>query len=212
VTETATELTIELAVQGMTCASCAARLERTLSKRAGVVAAEVHLVHERARIRVVPGTTIESLFEAVQDAGFEPGQVAQIAGVEAFAEDEARFARVARRDGWLLLASVTLALPLVLPMLVMLLGHHWHLSPWVEFALATPVQFWLGARFYRAGAKALLHGSGNMDLLVAVGTSAAYFYSAAELMRSSGAGQPTLYFEASAVVISLVRLGKLLES
>ncbi len=211
-TEIARELTIELGVQGMTCASCAARLERTLSKRDGVVAAEVQLVHERARIRVVPGTTIESLFEAVQAAGFEPSQVPQHAGVEAFAEDEARFARVARHDGWLLLASVAFALPLVLPMLVMLFGQHWHLSPWVEFALATPVQFWLGARFYRAGVKALLHGSGNMDLLVAVGTSAAHFYSVAELVRWSGSGQPTLYFEASAVVITLVRLGKWLES
>lgn len=209
---TANELTIELGVQGMHCASCAARLERTISARDGVVAAEVQLVNERARIRVVPGTTVESLFEAVKSAGFVPNYLPRQTAAEAFADDEARFARVARRDGWLLSASIALTLPLVLPMVAMLVGWHLHLSPWVELALATVVQFWLGARFYRGGINALLHRSGNMDLLVALGTSAAYFYSAVELLRDSVGGQPALYFEASAVVITLVRLGKWLEA
>jgi P-type Cu+ transporter len=212
VSEVPNELTIEFGVHGMTCASCVARLERTLVKRSGVVGAEVQLVHERARVRVVPGTTIESLFEAVEAAGFEPTPLPQQSASAAFSDDETRFARVARRDGWLLLASIAFSLPLVLPMLAMLVGWHLHLPPWVELALATPVQFWLGARFYRAGIKAVLHGSGNMDLLVALGTSAAYFYSVAQLLRWDGSGQPTLYFEASAVVITLVRLGKWLES
>lgn len=211
-TETAPVLSIEVGVQGMTCASCSARLERTLLKHPGVLAAEVQLVHERARIQVQPGTTIEELFEAVADAGFEPHAIAQKAPSLALADDEARFAAIARRDGWLLLASLGLSLPLVVPMLLMAVGVHLHLPPWVEFALATPVQFWLGARFYRAGAKAVLHGSGNMDLLVALGTSAAYAFSTYELLRANAGGQPTLYFEAAAVVITLVRLGKWFEA
>lgn len=205
-------LTIELGVQGMTCASCAARLERTLVKRPGVVAAEVQLVHERARIRIEPGTTVESLFDAIEAAGFEPNHLPNASVLQASGDEEARFAAVAKRDGRLLFACIVLAAPLLLPMLGMLLGRHWHLPPWVEFALATPVQFWLGARFYRAGAKALVHGSANMDVLVALGTSAAYFYSVAQLLGASGQSSLNLYFEASAVVITLVRLGKWLES
>jgi P-type Cu+ transporter len=212
VTGARTVLTVELGVEGMTCASCAARLERVLSKRAGVIRAEVQLVHERARIQVAAGTTIESLVEAVQAAGFTPRRLPKQSVVRTYADDEARFAAVAQRDGWLLLASVVLALPLVLPMVAMPFGVHWHLSPWIEFALATPVQFFLGARFYRAGTKALLHGSGNMDLLVALGTSAAYFFSVWQLVRLDHGALRELYFEASAVIITLVRLGKWLES
>ncbi|MGZ5112174.1 MAG: copper-translocating P-type ATPase [Usitatibacter sp.] len=103
-----------------------------------------------------------------------------------------------------------LSLPLVLPMIAGLFGAHWMLPAWIQWLLATPVQFWIGARFYRAGWKALVAGTGNMDLLVALGTSAAYGLSAWGAL--SGAGAPHLYFEASAVVITLVRLGKWLEA
>ncbi|HEX5634631.1 MAG TPA: heavy metal translocating P-type ATPase, partial [Gemmatimonadales bacterium] len=105
--------------------------------------------------------------------------------------------------------ATVLTAPLVVPMVGELFGAHWMLPGWLALLLATPVQFWLGARFYRAGWKALRAGAGNMDLLVAIGTSAAYFLSVYLMARSGGAQH--LYFEASAVVITLVLLGKWLE-
>jgi P-type Cu+ transporter len=120
------------------------------------------------------------------------------------------------REGWWVVLAAALSLPLVLPMLVMPLGVHWMLPGWVQFALATPVQFVLGARFYRAGWRAVKAGSGNMDLLVALGTSAAYGLSVVQWWRhrmTEGApAEPALYFEASAVVITLVLLGKWMET
>jgi len=224
-TDAAGTLNVELAVKGMTCASCSARLERALKARQGVLSAEVHLVTERAQLRVVPGTTLEFLCEAIEDAGFSAAPVPKQRRLVLGEDEEAEYARISRRDGWLLLASAALSLPLVAPMLLMVFGQHVHLSPWVEFALASPVQFLLGARFYVAGYKAARHGSGNMDLLVAIGTSAAYVYStfllfsaASGSLASSGsivgadAAQGTLYFEAAAVVITLVRFGKWLEA
>jgi Cu+-exporting ATPase len=205
-------LTVELAVKGMTCASCAARLERALSARTGVLSAEVHLVTERAKLSVVPGTTLESLCEAVADTGFSANPVPPERRLSLGTDDELEFARISRRDGQLLLASALLSFPLVVPMLLMPFGVHLHLPPWFEALLATPVQLLLGARFYVAGYKAVRNRSGNMDLLVALGTSAAYFYSMARLFSSPEDATGTLYFEASAVVITLVRLGKWLES
>ncbi|TXM87286.1 copper-transporting ATPase, partial [Methylobacterium sp. WL103] len=118
------------------------------------------------------------------------------------------------RDGIHLLVAAALAAPLVAPMLLMPFGIAWMPPGWVQLALATPIQFWLGARFYRAGWRALRAGAGNMDLLVALGTSAAYALSLYQLVRAAEAGRatPHLYFEASAVVITLVLLGKRLES
>src|SRR5690606_36343255 len=104
-----------------------------------------------------------------------------------------------------------LSLPLVVPMVGDLFGRHWMLSPFVQWLLATPVQFWLGARFYRAGWKALRAGSGNMDLLVSLGTSAGYGLSL-WLWWADDSGMPHLYFESAAVVITLVLLGKWLEA
>lgn len=205
-------ITLEIGVGGMTCASCSSRLERALRKREGVLAAEVQLLQERARVTVVPGTTVESVFEAIDATGFTARALPKQQTAAVSADEDAAFARAARRDGALLLASMALSLPLVVPMLLMPFGVHWHLDGFVQFALATPVQFLLGARFYRAGAKALLRGSGNMDLLVALGTSAAYFYSAFAVLRNAAGVESSLYFEASAVVITLVRLGKWLES
>ena len=113
---------------------------------------------------------------------------------------------------WPIAVAGALSLPLIVPMVALLFGRHWMLDGWWQLALATPVQFWLGARFYVAGWKALRAGAGNMDLLVALGTSAAYGLSLYELLRTGGAGMPHLYFEASAVVITLVLLGKWLEA
>src|SRR5690606_33271342 len=105
------------------------------------------------------------------------------------------------------------SLPLVLHMLALPLGEHWMLPGWVQWLLATPVQFWLGARFYRAGWKALKARTGNMDLLVAIGTSAAYGLSVYHLLAPAPHhGAAPLYFEASAVIVTLILLGKWLEA
>ena len=117
-----------------------------------------------------------------------------------------------RRERWSLVAAIVLALPLVLPMLVEPFGLHWMLPAWAQFLLATPVQFILGARFYVAAWKAVKAGAGNMDLLVALGTSAGYGLSLYEWAIAAPGTMPHLYFEASAVVIALVLLGKYLES
>ncbi|MGC4065746.1 MAG: heavy metal translocating P-type ATPase [Polyangiaceae bacterium] len=211
-TEQTHPVTVELAVKGMTCASCAARLERALSAREGVLSAEVHLVTERAKLSVVPGTTLEFLCDAVEDTGFSAKPIPAERRLSLGGDEEVEFARISRRDGRLLVASALLSFPLVVPMLLMPFGVHVHWSPWFEAALATPVQLVLGARFYVAGYKALRNRSGNMDLLVALGTSAAYFYSLLQLVIPSATAPGTSYFEASAVVITLVRLGKWLES
>ena len=193
--------TLTLAIGGMTCASCSARVEKALKKVAGVLDASVNLATEQATVNLVRGTSAAALIAAVERAGYA-----------ATLPQAAPAAAPTRTlpDWWPVALAIALSLPLVVPMLAKLFGLHWMLPGWLQWALATPVQFWLGARFYRAGWKALRAGSGNMDLLVAVGTSAAYGLSVYLL---AARGDPMhLYFEASAVVISLVLLGKWLEA
>ncbi|HET9462567.1 MAG TPA: heavy metal translocating P-type ATPase, partial [Thiobacillus sp.] len=188
-------------IAGMTCASCSARVEKALTKVPGVLEASVNLATEQATLKLVQGTSAATLIAAVERAGFG-AQLPQAAS-----------AAVPLRtlpDWWPVALAMALSLPLITPMLASLAGAHWMLPGWLQLALATPVQFWLGARFYRAGWKALRAGSGNMDLLVAVGTSAAYGLSVYLLLTR--ADPMHLYFEASAVVISLVLLGKWLEA
>ncbi|MGH8746247.1 MAG: copper ion binding protein, partial [Burkholderiales bacterium] len=197
---------LDLAIRGMTCASCVARVEKALAKTPGMLSASVNLATERAHVVAVTGTGIDSLRSAVEAAGYE---------ADAVDLDGTGAAHAARGlPGWWPVAvSALLTLPLVAPMAGLASGAHWALPGWLQLALATPVQFWLGARFYRAGWKALKAGSGNMDLLVALGTSAGYGLSVYELLAPrAGGGAPHLYFEASAVVITLVLLGKWLES
>jgi Cu+-exporting ATPase len=194
--------TIALAISGMTCASCSARLEKVLAKVSGVLEASVNLATERATVKLARGTSAAALIAAVERAGFG----AQLPAASGEAAVPAR----ALPDWWPVALAIALSLPLTVPMLGKLAGAHWMLPGWLQLALATPVQFWLGARFYRAGWKALRAGSGNMDLLVAVGTSAAYGLSVYLLLTR--ADPMHLYFEASAVVISLVLLGKWLEA
>lgn len=206
-------LTLDLGVEGMTCASCVSRVERALQKVPGVAAASVNLATESARVQATPleGEAADALrarlSRAVRDAGYSPRAEAA-AGVEA-ASPWAGFGPVA--------VGLLLCLPLLLPMLAMPFGVDLMLPPWLQLLLAAPVQFWLGARFYRAGWHAARAGTGNMDLLVALGTSAAFGLSLWLWWRwaagpHAGHGQPHLYFEASAVVIALVRLGKWLET
>ncbi|HJW57378.1 MAG TPA: heavy metal translocating P-type ATPase [Burkholderiaceae bacterium] len=192
-----------LAISGMTCASCVARVEKALKKVPGVIDASVNLATEKAQVRTAAGVSIETLIAAVKKAGYE-------AAAPVAAPPTAP--RAALPAWWPVAVSALLSLPLAAPMLGMLAGRDWMLPGWLQWALATPVQFWLGARFYKAGWKALLAGSGNMDLLVALGTSAAYGLSVYLLFAHGGHGMAHLYFESSAVVITLVLLGKWLEA
>ena len=194
---------LELSIAGMTCASCAGRVERALLKQAGVLAVSVNLASEKASLQLLAGSDSAALIAAVEAAGYHASLPEQTA-----AKAQAEFTR----EHWLLLAAVLLTLPLALPMFADWLGWHWMLPAWMQFVLATPVQFVIGARFYRAAWNALRAGTGNMDLLVAIGTSAAYGLSI-YLWWTADAGQMAhLYFESSATVITLVLLGKFLES
>ena len=196
--------TVSLAISGMTCASCVGRVEKALQKVPGVTGASVNLTTEKAQVTSL-GVPIETLLAAVSKAGYEAGPVSK--GVTA-AKTQAGLP-----DWWTVAVAAVLSAPLVAPMLAMPFGLHWALPGWLQLALATPVQFWLGARFYKAGWKAMLARSGNMDLLVALGTSAAYALSLYLLvMHGDDAGMGHLYFESSAVVITLVLLGKWLEA
>jgi len=194
---------MRLQVGGMTCASCVARVEKALSTVPGVESASVNLATERADVLGI-GLEPSALIAAVERAGYEASTAADGA-----AHPGAQPAQAP--DWWPVAAAAVLSLPLVVPMLGGLLGVHAMLPGWMQWALATPVQFWLGARFYRAGWKALRAGTGNMDLLVAIGTSAGYALSVYHLLNAAPGEAPHLYFEASAVVITLVLLGKWLE-
>ena len=198
-------LTVDLQVEGMTCASCVARVERVLKAVPGVRQASVNLATERATVAMEPTVAAAALAAAIGKAGYTATVVEQAAPQAA---EEA-----ARRlpDWWPVATAAILTLPLVAPMFLQLFGVDWMPEPWSQFALATAVQFGLGWRFYRAGWKALRAGSGNMDLLVALGTSAAYGLSAYLLIARGAHGTPHLYFEASAAIITLVLLGKWLE-
>lgn len=201
---------LDLSIEGMTCASCVGRVERALKKLPFVLDASVNLASESARVSLVGGAEAEAdVLRAVERAGY----TARVPNVRDTADDEDAAAQARlNRQAWAVLAGAAASMPLMLPMLGELLGRHWMLPPWLQFALATPVQFVLGARFYRAGWGAVRAGSGNMDLLVALGTSAAWGLSC-WLWWITPAGQmPHLYFESSAVVITLVVLGKWLEA
>ncbi len=192
-----------LEISGMTCASCSSRVEKALGKVPGVLEASVNLATEKATVTLAQGTSAAALIAAVERAGYGARLPAPSDGAPAAP-------RRALPDWWPVALAMVLSLPLVAPMAASLLGAHWMLPGWLQWLLATPVQFWLGARFYRAGWKALMAGSGNMDLLVAIGTSAAYGLSVYLLFTHDDAMH--LYFEAAAVVISLVLLGKWLEA
>jgi P-type Cu+ transporter len=198
----------DLAIRGMTCASCMSRVEKALAKASGVLSASVNLATERAHVVAVAGTGVETLRKAVKAAGYE----AEPADLQEGAAGKGAVAAArALPDWWPVAVSALLTLPLLVPMAGLALGAHWTLPGWLQLALATPVQFWLGARFYRAGWKAVRALSGNMDLLVALGTSAAYGLSVYQLLAGA-AGVHDLYFETSAALITFILLGKWLEA
>ena len=197
-------LTVDMGIGEMTCASCVARVEKALKKVPGVTSATVNLATESARIEVEASDQIEAqLRRAVRDAGYIPH--APSAAMDA--EDPSPWA------GFLPVGvGLALSAPLTLPMLGDLFGQHWMLAPSIQFALATPVQFVLGARFYKAGWHALKALTGNMDLLVALGTSAGWALSMWLWLSAAPDSMPHLYFEGSALVVTLVMLGKWLET
>jgi Cu+-exporting ATPase len=202
-TSLARPASLDLEIGGMTCAACAGRVERALRAVPGVTEASVNLATERARVHGAAAS--DALVAAVSAAGYE----ARVAS------DEAAAPAAAEPDFWDSAGPVwiaaALSLPLVLPMIAGWFGSEWMLPAWVQWLLATPVQFVVGARFYKAGWKAVRAGAGNMDVLVALGTSAAYGLSLWLWWRAGEDHMPHLYFESAAVVITLVRLGKWLE-
>ena len=201
---TSTQTTLDIGIGGMTCASCSARVERALKKVPGVQEVAVNLATESARIVFAPAEQMDArLRRAVRDAGYEP-RAADATIDTAEPSAWAGFAPVA--------IGLALSAPLALPMLGDALGQHWMLSALWQFLLATPVQFILGARFYKAGWHALKAFSGNMDLLVAIGTTAGWALSVWLWLSAAPGAMVHLYFEGSAIVITLVLLGKWLEA
>lgn len=197
---------IDLAISEMTCASCVGRVEKILKAQPGVMSVSVNLATERAQLRLLSRTDVSILLQACRKAGYPAALVSDVVD---------KPATPARTLPWHVIFAAICSLPLMAPMLLNPFGIDWMLSAYWQLALATPVQFILGARFYRAGYRAVLAGSGNMDLLVAIGTSSAFGLSL-YLMFAHGqhheAGMQHLYFESSAVVITLVLLGKWLEA
>jgi Cu+-exporting ATPase len=200
------ERQMTLGISGMTCASCVQRVQRALAAVPGVLEAQVSLASETASLRALANVSEDALGAALHRAGY---------GLRAStAEGEDATARLARREAWELAAAGLLVAPFLAGMLGMALGRSWMPNGWVQLGLASLVQFWLGARFYRAAWAALRAGTGNMDLLVALGTSAAWGLSLWMLLahgQGHGVGGH-LYFEGGAVIIAFIRLGKYLEA
>jgi Cu+-exporting ATPase len=208
---------ISFGVTGMTCGSCSARLEKALMGLPGVERATVNLVSASATVHVFKGTVQPQVVsQAVSNAGFRAVFAESTRPEDGVVESKKEAGDQELRN--LVIASV-LTLPLVLPMLFLPFGLDWMLNGWIQLALATPVQFYCGLRFYRAGYRALRARAGNMDLLIAIGTSAAFALSVFNLLRHGGVAAHSvaaqsgghLYFESAAVIITLILLGKHLE-
>ncbi|MFP3869360.1 MAG: heavy metal translocating P-type ATPase [Syntrophobacteria bacterium] len=207
---------VELAVTGMTCTNCAMTIERTLNKKVpGVVQASVNFASERAAVEYLPTlTSVDAMISSIQKAGYGAFPADEAAVDEEDAEQAARRVEIASQ-----MRKFLVGLACALPLFLMSMGRDfavlggWSHALWVNWlfwALATPVQFYTGWDYYTGGWKSLRHGSANMDVLVAMGSSVAYFYSLTVLLVPA-LGQH-VYFETSAVIITLIKLGKVLES
>lgn len=206
---------LEMPVTGMTCANCAANIERALNKRtAGVVTAAVNFATERVSVEYVPGVlNADDIVTAIEKAGY--GAIPPEEGIdEEDAEQKARNAEIKNQT-----RKFAIGVLFALPLFVFSMGRdfgligQWSHAPWVNWlfwALATPVQFYTGWDYYQGGLKSLRNKSANMDVLVAMGSSVAYFYSLAVMLIPALGGH--VYFETSAVIITLIKLGKMLES
>lgn len=188
-------------VEEMSCASCVSRVEKALKKIDGVIDVSVNLATEKATVKANADVKLETLMAAVDKAGYHAVKISES---EIHAKDVSKQASV-----WPIIISVIFALPFVLPMLLELFGIHWMMPAWLQLVIASIVQFGLGAKFYRSGFNAAKALSGNMDLLVAIGTSAAYGLSLYQLIIGHA---DHLYFESSVVIITLILIGKWLES
>ena len=196
---------VQYSIEGMTCASCVFRVEKSLSKTPGVSKAQVNLATETATVTFTGVVTDQLVIQAVDKAGYKATPKKQ-------GESVVKKHDLSHQKKWLVV-SILLTAPLVLPMLLMPFGIHAMPNGLIQLILATPVQFVIGWRFYQQGFKALLNLSGNMDLLVALGTSAAYFLSVyLWWLNPEHAHHGGLYFESSSVIITLVLLGKYLEA
>lgn len=202
----------ELDITGMTCAACSNRIEKVLNKTPGVKDAIVNLTTEQAMIAYYPGQTdLDTLIGRIRNLGYD-------AQPKQSEEDQAtRKQQELKHKRNKLMISAILSLPLLMTMLVHLFNMHLPdilMNPWFQFTLATPIQFIIGWQFYVGAYKNLRNGGANMDVLVALGTSAAYFYSTYEMIKwlTGATNMPHLYFETSAVLITLILFGKYLEA
>ncbi|MCA1025011.1 heavy metal translocating P-type ATPase [Oceanobacillus kimchii] len=202
----------DLDVFGMTCAACSTRIEKVLNKQDGVKLATVNLTTESAQIEYNPGLVdVQSLIDKIKNIGYDAKPKAEAKEKQSYKEKQLKNMKTK------LIISAILTSPLLVTMLVHLFGIHIpdiFMNPWFQFALATPVQFIIGWQFYVGAYKNLKNGGANMDVLVALGTSAAYFYSLYETFMTIGNTEyvPHLYFETSAVIITLILFGKYLEA
>ncbi|AVQ99792.1 copper-translocating P-type ATPase [Oceanobacillus iheyensis] len=201
----------ELDILGMTCAACSTRIEKVLNKQEGVNSATVNLTTESAAIEYNPGLTDPKvLIEKIRNVGYDAKPKAEAA------EKRTHKEKALQRQKSKLIISAVLSAPLLITMLVHLFNMEIPailMNPWFQFGLATPVQFIIGWQFYVGAYKNLKNGGANMDVLVALGTSAAYFYSLYEALKTIGNDyMPHLYFETSAILITLILFGKYLEA
>ncbi|ABO51485.1 heavy metal translocating P-type ATPase [Desulforamulus reducens MI-1] len=198
---------VDLKISGMTCAACAARVERALGKREGVLRANVNFAMERAAVEFDSTVvTVTELKRTVADAGYQAEE-----GAKCFDGDHEKRERETRKQIRLLIMSAVLSLPLLAVMFAELFNFPLPMllhNKIFQFALATPVQFIAGFQFYRGAYRSLRHGSANMDVLIALGTSAAYLYSAGATFFYPG----HVYYETGTIIITLIILGKMLES
>ncbi|ADH99346.1 heavy metal translocating P-type ATPase [Salisediminibacterium selenitireducens] len=200
---------LEFDIEGMTCAACSARIEKVLGKTTGVEQVSVNLAMERGQVTYIPGLVDEQdLFDKVKKIGFKAKAIEGNEDSKRDKKDE-----LVKKQKFLFVFSLLFSLPLFVTMIdhfypQQMILPHWLMNGYLQWALATPVQFYAGLQFYKGAYKSLRGGSANMDVLVAMGTSAAYFYSVYLVMT----GEVYLFFETSAVIITLVLLGKLLEA
>jgi len=193
----------DLQISGMTCVRCAARVEKALNNMQQV-SATVNFATEKARIEFdYRLTNVAELIQTVEQAGYKAHPLRD------FAAEKATRALAYRHELTCFIIALLLVTPLWLEMVLMVFGMHSMLPLWLQWLLSTPVQFWIGKRFYTGAWHSLRGGAANMDVLVALGTSSAYFLSCVILLMHSG--KPA-YFEASATIVTLVLLGKLLEA
>lgn len=197
------EKKIDLKIKGMTCASCVNRIERVLNSKPGIFNTSVNLATEKARV-VFEDSLIntEEIIKSISKVGYQASLNLKENDLTAYNKK-------------VVLISAFFSLPLIAPMVTMFFGLHWQMNPWLQLILASPVQFIIGAKFYKSAWSAIKSRSGNMELLVVLGTSAAYLLSCYLLIKNlhnPHFSHIHLYFESSAVVITLVLFGKYLES